>query len=80
MEFEYIDDALGYMDSHGIVITAELTDKSIPLTDIHTQIKRLHKSEGDIFVIVGNEITGVDSQTLKRSDIIPCSVPKNLSM
>ena len=58
------------MNTHGLVIAAELTKKSIPLTDIHTKITTLDKSEGDIFVIVGNEVTGVELETLEKSDII----------
>ncbi len=60
MEFEELNDALYYMNTHGLVIAAELTETSIPLTDIHTQITILDKSDGDIFVIVGNEVTGVE--------------------
>jgi tRNA G18 (ribose-2'-O)-methylase SpoU len=70
MEFEELNDALYYMNTHGLVIAAELTEKSIPLTDIHAKIKALDKSEGDIFVIVGNEVTGVELETLEKSDII----------
>jgi tRNA G18 (ribose-2'-O)-methylase SpoU len=70
MEFEKLNDALYYMNTHGLVIAAEITEKSISLTDIHTKIKTLHKSEGDIFVVVGNEVTGVESETLEKSDII----------
>lgn len=70
MEFSELSDALYYMNTHGLVISAELHEKSIPLTDIHTKIKTLDKSGGDIFVIVGNEVTGVESETLEKSDII----------
>lgn len=70
MEFEELNDALYYMNTHGLVIAAELTEKSIPLTDIHTKIKALNKSDGELFVVVGNEVTGVESETLEKSDII----------
>ncbi len=70
MEFSELSDALYYMNTHGLVIAAELTEKSIALTDIHTKIKTLHKSDGELFVIVGNEVTGVESETLEKSDII----------
>ena len=70
MEFSELSDALYYMNTHGLVISAELHEKSISLTDIHTQIKNIDKSGGDIFVIVGNEVTGVESETLDKSDII----------
>lgn len=70
MEFKELNDALYYMNTHGLVIAAELIEKSIPLTDIHTKIKTLDKSDGDLFVIVGNEVTGVELETLEKSDII----------
>jgi tRNA G18 (ribose-2'-O)-methylase SpoU len=52
------------------VIVAELTKESISLTDIHTQIDRVHKSGWDIFLIVGNEVTGVETSTVSKADII----------
>ncbi len=70
MEFSELSDALYYMNTHGLVIAAELTEKSIALTDIHSHIKTLDKSDGELFVIVGNEVTGVESETLEKSDII----------
>jgi hypothetical protein len=44
MEFSELEEALYFMNTHGIVIVAELTKESISLTDIHTQIDRVHKS------------------------------------
>lgn len=70
MEFSELSDALYYMNTHGLTIAAELTEKSIPLIDIHNKIKALDKSDGDLFVIVGNEVTGVEAETLEKSDII----------
>jgi len=70
MEFSELSDALYYMNTHGLIISAELSEKSISLTDIHIQIENIDKSGGDIFVIVGNEVTGVESETLNKSDII----------
>ena len=70
IEFGELNDALYYMHTHGLVIAAELTEKSTSLTDIHDQIQTLNKSGWDIFVVVGNEVTGVESQTLLQSDII----------
>ena len=70
MEFTELSDALYYMNTHGLIIVAEDTEQSIPLTDIHTRIKTLHKSDGDCFVIVGNEVTGVEQETLWKADII----------
>jgi tRNA C32,U32 (ribose-2'-O)-methylase TrmJ len=79
MEFSEISDALYYMNTHGLVISAELSEKSIPLTDIHRLIPPSEGGwrsqggkhlDGDLFVIVGNEVTGVESETLEKSDII----------
>lgn len=70
MEFTELSEALYYMNTHGILIVAEDTEKSISLTDIHNRIKTLDKSNGDLFVVVGNEVTGVESETLDKADII----------
>ncbi len=70
MEFAELSEALYYMNTHGILIVAEDTEKSISLTDIHDRIKTIDKSDGDLFVVVGNEVTGVESETLDKADII----------
>jgi tRNA G18 (ribose-2'-O)-methylase SpoU len=78
MEFSELSDALYYMNTHGLVIAAELNETSVPLTDIHLPLSRgvggSHNKgkhlDGDIFVIVGNEVTGVEQETLEKSDII----------
>lgn len=70
MDFIELSDALYYMNTHGLVIAAELSENSVSLTDIHIQIRTIDKSGGDIFVIVGNEVTGVEQETLHKSDII----------
>jgi 23S rRNA (guanosine2251-2'-O)-methyltransferase len=70
LEFNELSDALYYMNTHGLTIAAELTESSIPLKDIQTNIKNLNKSWGDTFVIVGNEVTWVEQDTLNKSDII----------
>ncbi len=70
MEFTELSDALYYMNTHGLIIAAEDTEQSIPLKDIHDHIKTTHKSDGDCFVIVGNEVTGVEQETLEKADIV----------
>lgn len=86
MEFSELSDALYYMNTHGLIIVAEDTEQSIPLTDLHLPLwseanplgarglgvsDNQHKHlDGDCFVIVGNEVTGVESETLDKADII----------
>lgn len=70
MEFTELSEALYYMNTHGILIAAEDTQKSIALTDIHAQMKTLDKSAGELFVVVGNEVTGVELETLDKADIV----------
>ena len=74
LEFTELSEAMYYMKSHGLVIAAEITAKSISLIDLRTQINILDKSDGDLFLIVGNEITGVEQATLEHSDIV-CHIP-----
>ncbi len=70
MEFQELEAALYYMNTHGIVIVAELTEESTSLNDIHTKISEKNKSWGDTFLIVGNEVTGVEEYTISKADII----------
>ncbi len=57
------------MQTHGLIIVAEWTENSIPLTEIHDNIKQF-KMWSELYVIVGNEVTGVESETLEKSHII----------
>lgn len=70
--FDTIEDAMIYMKDHGLVISAEITEKSLSLTDAHVlqTVKTSTESESDIFLIVGNEITGVEEYTLTQSDLV----------
>lgn len=70
--FDTIEDAMTYIKDHGLVISAEITEKSLSLTDAHVlqTVKTSTESESDIFLIVGNEITGVEEYTLTQSDLI----------
>lgn len=70
IEFNEIQDALYYMNTHWLLISAEISDNSIDLNTIHAQIKTINKNNGDIFVVVWNEVTGVEKETLQKSDII----------
>lgn len=70
MEFSELNEALYYMKTHGMILAAELTEKSISLTDIHGHIKTLNKSGWDFFVIMGNEVTWVEQMTLETADLI----------
>lgn len=70
IQFEDLSKALCYMHSHGIIIAAELDEKSIPLTDLHERLDSMIKADDDIFLIVGNEVTGVEQETLRSSHII----------
>ena len=74
LEFKEPGDALYYMNTHGLTIAAEITEESIGLAHIHTHIALLDKAKGDLFVIVGNEITGIEWESLTKSDII-CHIP-----
>lgn len=69
MDFEHVSDALHFMQTHGIIIAAELNEKSIPLTEINEQIKQF-TLWSELYVIVGNEVTGVESETLEKSHIV----------
>lgn len=69
MDFEHLSDALSFMQTHGLIIAAEITENSIPLTDIHDKIKNFTLGS-ELYVIVGNEVTGVESETLEKTDII----------
>lgn len=67
MEFDTIADFLQYTDtSNGLVIAAELTETSIPIDTLPA----LDDTIGDIFVVVGNEVTGVEQETLNRVPMI----------
>ena len=70
IEFNEIQDALYYMNTYWLLISAEISDNSIDLNTIHSQIKTINKNNGDIFVVVWNEVTGVEKETLQKSDII----------
>ena len=69
MDFEHLSDALSFMQTHGLIIAAEITENSIPLTDIHDKIKNFTLG-AELYVIVGNEVTGVETETLEKADII----------
>lgn len=69
MEFDDLNTALYYMQTHGIIITAEITADSIPLTSLHDQISTW-SLQSELYVIVGNEVTGVEQNTLEKSHII----------
>jgi tRNA G18 (ribose-2'-O)-methylase SpoU len=67
MEFDTIADFLQYTDtSNGLVIAAELTETSIPIDTLPA----LDHTIGNIFVVVGNEVTGVEQETLNRVPMI----------
>lgn len=67
MEFETIADFLQYTEQvQGLVIAAELTNDSIPLD----QLSPIDDTIGDVFVIVWNEITGVEQETLNAIPMI----------
>lgn len=70
MEFNELSDALYYMNTHGVTIAAELTENSTPLKQLQKEIKNLKKFWGDVFVVVGNEVTWVEQETLNKADII----------
>lgn len=62
------------MKSQGLIITAEITEHSTSLSDINQQFTTLHISDKELFVIVGNEVTGVEQESLTQSDIV-CHIP-----
>ncbi len=72
--FETIEETMTWMrsQSDALILAAEITEKSLSLTDAHVlqTIKISIESESDIFLIVGNEITGVEEYTLLQSDLI----------
>lgn len=69
MDFEYLSDALTFMQTHGLIIAAELDEKSIPLTQLDEQIQKF-TLWSELYVIVGNEVIGVESETLSKAHII----------
>lgn len=73
-EFTNLSEALVSMKSQGLIITAEITEHSTSLSDINQQFTTLHISEKELFVIVGNEVTGVEQESLTQSDIV-CHIP-----
>ena len=69
MDFEQLSDALNFMQTHGLIIAAELDEKSIPLTQINEKIQEFTLGS-ELYVILGNEVTGVESETLQKAHII----------
>jgi len=69
-EFETIDEFLAFVTANNAkqptsLVVAELTEKSIPLTEYQHS-----HSKWDFFLVVGNEVTGVEPQTLVQADEI----------
>lgn len=52
-----------------ILVSAEKTDSSISLIQVLTEKSRLMEVSS-LAVVMGNEVTGVEEETLKRSDYI----------
>ena len=69
LDFEHLSEALSVMTTHGIIIAAELTENSIPLTQIRDNSIQF-PSWSDLYVIVGNEVTWVESETLSQAHVI----------
>lgn len=69
MEFDHLSEALIFMQTRGLIIAAELDEKSIPLTHLHEKIQAFTLGS-ELYVIVGNEVTGVESETLSKAHII----------
>lgn len=76
MEFEQISDFFSFISINKtkqptLTIAAEITEKSIPLTELHVQFPWWWKGDQkDIFVIVWNEVTGVEEETLEKVDTV----------
>lgn len=58
-------------EEDAFVICAEKTENSISLQDLGQNIYNLKK---DIYVIVWNEVTGVETESLQKCDIV-CEIP-----
>lgn len=67
-EFENLTEAYRFMQTHGLMIAAEITETSISLTEVHDQIKKF-TLWSELYVIVGNEVTGIEDETLQQSHI-----------
>lgn len=76
MEFEQISDFFSFITINKtkeptLSIAAEISEKSIPLTDLHIQFASLWEEyQGEVFVIVWNEVTWVEQETLEKSDTV----------
>ena len=76
MEFQTIADFVDYAKGNNTpIIVSELTEKSVSLTGfaLSSVFVRQDKSVGtdqDLFVVVWNEITGVEQETIESADIV----------
>lgn len=56
---------------NSIVICAEKTFNSIPLQNLKPKINKITNNQvDDVYLIVGNEVVGVEEDTMKDSDIV----------
>lgn len=75
-EFEDLAEAYRFCREYGILIVAELTPTSIPLTELPRTLSNLKKQDSDlhrrpdIYVVVGNEVTGVEQSTCATANVI----------
>lgn len=74
-EFDNLETCYNYLKTTGgILIGAELTPWSIDLDEFSSKKNQYTAPDQDIYLIVGNEVTGIESQTLELVDHI-ISIP-----
>ena len=54
--------------SQGVLLALELTSSSRDLDKIDPTLKSQLSNHGNLYVVLGNEVTGVESSTLARAD------------
>ncbi len=70
ISFETLDEAYDTIQKKGILLAAELNEQSLALETISGQVQKLLEHKKDLYLVVGNEVTGVEDSTLLRADIV----------
>jgi 23S rRNA (guanosine2251-2'-O)-methyltransferase len=70
MNFTTLEEFYAWIkDNNILLVSAEKTDKSISLIQVLTEKSRLMEAPS-LAVLMGNEITGVEEETLTKSDYV----------